>query len=77
MFKKGVIKVKYNRKIVILTLFVALISVVLFGCTNSSEEPNEKLGIRGFVMDITLHSNGGNILVEGQIEEDTDYDCKR
>jgi len=56
--------------------FIILIAIVVFSClfigcgTNSKD----KASIRGYVTEIIISDTTANILVEGKIEEDTQFD---
>lgn len=54
-------------------IFVTLISLTLIGCSTANV-PNETIGIRGIVKEISTSGHQGQLLVEGEIEEDTVYD---
>ncbi|MDV3428585.1 MAG: YobA family protein [Bacillota bacterium] len=55
-------------------LIIIIISAFIFIITGCSSEINDKIGIRGYVTEIAVSSSGANILVEGKIEEDTEFD---
>ena len=47
------------------------------GCSEGQDiiqEPGSRVGIRGIITDISLTEDGAAIMVEGQVEEDTEYD---
>lgn len=67
------------KRIVQILILMSLAAFMLVGCSSNnndsnSTDNNEKLGIRGIVMDITVNGENASILVEGNIEEDTMYD---
>ena len=60
-------------------LFVILVCISLLflsACNlgNDSISKDERLGIRGTVTNITKHGEEITLLVEGELQEDTDYD---
>ena len=62
---------------IIIAVFVCLILLILAGCTavsGPSVDSDYKIGIRGTITDINAGKDGANILVEGNIEPDTEYD---
>jgi hypothetical protein len=75
-------KIKGNKFILGLLIVISCLSIV--GCstnttTNIEKAPgaineDEKIGIRGIVKDIVDGKDGYTFLVEGSLEEDTQYD---
>jgi len=68
------------KKILCALLVVSLL--VLVSCqritsnneTIDNDNTSPKIGIRGVVMDITPIEDGIEVLIEGEIDDDTDYD---
>lgn len=58
----------------IILLICALLLITIVGCSKQSKE--EKLGIRGEIAKVSYNDSGkiSGILVEGKVEEDTQYD---
>ncbi len=64
------------NKIVIITIIIVVLVLSAVTVYNNFTGKNEeyKVDIRGTVTDINIFGNSSSILVEGQIENDTQYD---
>ena len=65
------------KKILCTLLVVSLLSIVScqkITSNNNNDNTSPKIGIRGVVMDIAPIEDGIQVLIEGEIEDDTDYD---
>lgn len=59
-------------KLIIVTVIIIIISLGAARCGKNDQK--EKVGIRGYVKEIVIYNGGVNILVEGNIEKDTEFD---
>ncbi|WP_096156272.1 DUF3221 domain-containing protein [Bacillus sp. FJAT-45066] len=61
------------KKMLIIAAMVFMV-FSLFGCNTTANDRDGKIGIRGTVTEISPDGEYGAILVEGKVEEDTDFD---
>lgn len=59
------------KKGLIILIIIVVSSFLFIGC---SKNDDDKASIRGYVAEIVISKTGANILVEGKIEEDTEFD---
>jgi hypothetical protein len=71
--KIGGIFMKTKLKRITLLTLVTILCFSIIGCTRPDDKTNH-IDIRGIVTQITIDSEEGSILVEGKVEDDTEYD---
>ena len=59
------------QKIIQVLIVIVTVSFIVIGCSSNDDD---KIGIRGTVIDINVDEESAIITVEGKLEEDTMYD---
>ncbi|WP_042273907.1 DUF3221 domain-containing protein [[Clostridium] dakarense] len=57
-----------------LLMLISIISLFTVGCTSNNSNEKGKIDIRGKVTSINIDGDNSTILVEGKLEDDTNYD---
>jgi len=67
-------KILYVLLVISLSAIVSCQRITSNNGNKDNDNTSPKIGIRGIVMDITPITGGIQVFIEGEIEDDTDYD---